>query len=110
MTNSIQVTLWVVLVASGLCTYVLRLSFLALFGRIDELPNRAAVVLEYVPPAVLAALVAPALVVVDGSVVLSPGNDRLIAGSIAVVVAWKTENVLATIAGGIISLWVLQLL
>lgn len=62
MTDIDAVTLWGVLVAAGLCTYLLRLSFLALFGRIDDIPERVTLVLEYVPPAVLAALIAPALV------------------------------------------------
>lgn len=108
MTDITPLTLWAVLIAAGLCTYLLRLSFLAVFGRIDELPERASVALGYVPPAVLAALVAPSLVYADGAVALSPGNERLIAGGVAVAVAWKVESVLATIAGGLVTLWILQ--
>lgn len=110
MTGMNSVTLWGVLVAAGACTYLLRLSFLILLGRVDEIPDGAELALEYVPPAVLAALVAPALVYVDGTLALSAGNPRLLAGGVAVGVAWKTENIVATIGVGIGTLWVLQLL
>jgi branched-subunit amino acid transport protein len=110
MTEMDTITLWSVLVAAGLCTYFLRLSFIVLLGRGDEIPDKAEIALEYVPPAVLAALVAPALVYVDGTVALSVGNPRLLAGGVAMGVAWKTKNVAATIGVGIVTLWILQLL
>jgi branched-subunit amino acid transport protein len=36
------------------------------------------------------------------------GNARLIAGVIAALVAWRTKNVVLTIAIGMIALWVLS--
>jgi branched-subunit amino acid transport protein len=51
-------------------------------------------------------LVLPALTHSTGDFDLA--TDRFIAGAIAGVVAWRTKSVLATIAIGMGSLWVLQ--
>ena len=61
--------------------------------------------LRFIPGAVLATLVVPALVYTDGSLALTVGNEKLLAGALAAIVAWRTENVLATIAVGMIALW-----
>jgi branched-subunit amino acid transport protein len=103
-------TIWLVLLAAGLGTFAIRLSFIALLGRVDEIPRRVRLVLAYVPAAVLAALVAPSLATLDGTVVVGLGNERLLAGAVAAVVAWRTENVLATIAVGMAALWAIQFL
>ena len=99
--------IWMVIAAVAVGTYALRLSFLLLFGWIGEFPARLKTALRFVPAAVLAGLAFPAFVYLDGSLVLSAGNERLIAGGIATVVAWRTENMLATIAVGMATLWLL---
>ncbi|MFB6096515.1 MAG: AzlD domain-containing protein [Haloferacaceae archaeon] len=88
----------ILLIAAG--TLALRVSFIVLFGRLDDVPDWLERLLELVPPAAIAALVLPSLVYLDGSVAVSPGNDRLLAGLVAVVVAWRTESLLATVAVG----------
>ncbi|MFC4550580.1 MULTISPECIES: AzlD domain-containing protein [Halorussus] len=93
-------TLWVVILAAGVVTYALRLSFIALFGRLDDVPESVERALRFVPAAVLSALVVPQLVVADGAVSLSPTNPRLLAGALAAAVAWRTENILATLVVG----------
>lgn len=101
--------LWGVIVAVGVLTFAIRLSFIALFGYLDEVPDLAERALRYVPPAVLAALVVPALVVIQpeaGSLAL----DRLLAGTLAGAVAWRTENVFATMGVGMGVLWVMRFL
>lgn len=99
---------WGAIVAVGLGTFALRFSFLYLEGRAVGLPPVAERGLRYVPPAILAALVLPALVVVDGSPAVV-GNDRLVAGVAAGLVAWRTEDILATIVAGVGVLLVLLL-
>jgi len=42
--------------------------------------------------------------------VVSPGNDRVLAAGLAALVAWRTENILATIAVGLAALVALQTL
>ncbi len=101
--------LWLVVVAAAVGTYLLRVSFVGLFGRLDDVPPRAKRVLSFVPPAVLAALVLPELVLSDGALAVSLGNDRLLAGVVAAVVAWRTEDMLATVGVGMAALYALSL-
>jgi len=100
-------TIWLVILAGALGTFGLRVSFIAIFGRIDSIPPRVDLLLRYVPAAVLAALVVPPLLAPGGDLALSLGNERLLAGSLAAVVAWYTENMLATIGVGMGALWAL---
>jgi len=101
--------LWLVVLAAALGTYALRVSFVTLFGRVDEVPERVKRVLAFVPPAVLAALVLPELVLYGDGLSVSLGNDRLVAGVVAAVVAWKTEDMLATVVVGMLALYALSL-
>lgn len=99
--------IWGVILAIGVATYAIRFSFIALFGYLDEIPLRIRRPLRYVPAAVLAALVLPALVTI------APGAleiDKLIAGAVAALVAWRTESVFATMAAGMGALWALRFL
>ncbi|ELZ96966.1 hypothetical protein C440_04293 [Haloferax mucosum ATCC BAA-1512] len=109
MTTSYDpVTVWGVIVLAGALTFAIRGSFVYLFGRIDTVPPRIKSALEYVPAAVFAALVFPALVAPTGDLSLSLGNDRLVAGVLAALAAWYTERVFVTIAVGMGALWVLR--
>lgn len=100
--------LWLVIVTAGVGTYAIRLSFIALFGRLDDVPEGVERALRFVPAAVLSALVVPQFVLADGSVALSAANARLFAGAFAALVAWRTEDILATIVAGMGALWVLN--
>jgi len=72
-------------------------------------PTRIKRPLRYVPPAVLAALVFPDLVTIRPSVAATLVDERLIAGVVAAgAVAWRTENVMATIASGMVTLWLFR--
>ncbi|WP_144921148.1 AzlD domain-containing protein [Halorubrum salsamenti] len=100
--------IWLAILLIGLATYGFRLSFIHLFGRIDEVPSRIKRPLRYVPPAVLAALVLPDLVTIRPSVAATLVDERLIAGVVAGAVAWRTENVTATIGVGMVTLWLFR--
>ena len=97
------------LILAGLVTFLIRLSFIVLLGRVETPPllTRA---LRFVPPAVLSAIIFPEMFIRDSALDVSLGNLRLIAGLIATVIAWRTRNVLLTIAVGMVALWVLQAL
>jgi branched-subunit amino acid transport protein len=103
-------TLWLVILAAGVGTYAIRVSFIALFGRLDEVPDGVERALRFVPAAVLAALVVPQFVYTDGTLALSLDNLQLFAGAFAVAVAWRTENILATLVAGMGALWLLSYL
>lgn len=93
--------------ACGLVTFLIRLSFIAGSRWLAAGPGFSAV-LRYVPPAVLGALIAPEIFPAGLAGALAGDNPRLWAAGVALVVAWATRNVLATIAAGMLALWVLQ--
>ena len=99
--------LWLVMLAGGLITYATRLSFIALFGRM-EIPGWLRRCLRFVPPAVLSAIIFPELFLHSGQLDISLGNSRLLAGLLAVLVAWFTRNALLTILVGMGMLLLLQ--
>lgn len=101
---------WGIIAAILVGTLAARLSFVVVFGRLERIPPRVERFLEFVPPAALAALVVPSLAVLDGSLALSPGNERLFAGAVAAAVAWRTDNLLATVVAGMAVLWAVRLL
>lgn len=98
-------TLWGIVVAVGVITLALRLSFILLFGRVDDIPPRVERTLDMVPAAVLAALVVPAVVSLDADLALVAEPAKVVAAVVAAAVAWRTEDVLATIAVGMAVLW-----
>lgn len=108
-TSYADVAIWGVILVIGVLTFLIRFSFIGLVGYLDEIPPWLERALRYVPAAVLAALVVPSLVTID------PGTgglavDRLAAGGLAGLVAWRTENVFATMAVGMGTLWVVRFL
>jgi branched-subunit amino acid transport protein len=102
-----QELLWATILIVGLLTLGIRLSFIVFMGKLRVSP-RAQQALRFVPVAVLSALIAPALFFPDGSLALSFSNIRLIAGILAILVAWRTKNVLLTIFTGMACLLILQ--
>lgn len=100
-------SLWLLFLAIGLGTFSLRFSFIYLFGKIS-MPEWLRRALKYVPAAVLAALVFPALTHPAGTLDISISNIRLLAGLGGALVAWKTRNVLWTLTVGMALLWILQ--
>lgn len=102
-------TLWLTILAAGIGTFALRLSFIETWKwlRVPPLLLRA---LDYVPAAVLAALVLPALLRPGDSIDLSPDNLRLYAGLTALAAAWYSRNILLTLGVGMAALWTLQAL
>lgn len=99
-------TLWLIMAGMTLVTFLPRLSVMGLMRR--EMPPSVARALRYVPPAALSAIIFPALFMPDGALDLSLGNERLLAGLVAVLVAWRSKNTLLTIAAGMVLLWGLQ--
>ena len=91
---------------AGLATFLIRLSFIALLGRI-QVPAWVRRILPYVPTAALTAIIVPELLMRGDVVFLSVANTRLIAGLLACAVAWRTKNAFLTIGAGMVALWVL---
>ena len=72
------------------------------------MPNIITSALKYVPTAVLTAIIVPELLLTSGSLDVSLGNARLVAGMLAGLVAWWTKNVTLTILVGMLALWLFQ--
>ncbi|MFB6196087.1 MAG: AzlD domain-containing protein [Haloplanus sp.] len=98
-------SVWGVVLVVGVLTFCIRYSFIYLFGRIEGMPPRLERALEFVPAAVLAALVAPEIVHLGPTVPATLADGRLLAGAVAAGVAWYTEDMFATLAAGMLTLW-----
>ena len=97
----------VVILLTGVVTYGLRASFILAAGRYD-LPPVVRRILDYAPPAVLFALITPAIIIRNGAADLSVDNMRIYAGVVAIACAWLTRNLFLTILLGMVTLWVLN--
>ena len=102
-------TLWILLFVAGALTYLIRLSFIALFGKI-ETPALVGRALRFVPPAVLTAIIFQELFVQSNRIALDLSNPRPLAGLAAALVAWKTRSPLWTILVGALILALILLL
>lgn len=100
-------TLWFIVLAGGLGTFALRLSFIQLADRI-ALPRPFIRALRFVPAAVLSAIILPAVLrLPDGTMSYALDNPRLLAAIGATLIAWATRNALVTILGGMALFWLL---
>jgi len=102
-------TYWPVVLGIGVGVFLIRYSFILIIDKVT-LPEMVQRMLRYIPASVLPALIVPAVLLhKEGGVTTFAGWDQLAAGLIAVLVAWKTRNMLATIAAGMVVLWVVQI-
>ncbi len=97
--------LWSIIGILGIGTFLIRVSFLELFELFEEIPDWLEDALRFIPVAVLAAIVLPHMVTLDATLSISIVERKLLAGAVAAIVAWRTENMLATIAVGMGILW-----
>jgi branched-subunit amino acid transport protein len=98
---------WLIIAGISIVTFLLRASFI-LFANPQKFPHAFRQALTFVPPAVLAAIVAPGLLMPDGVFDLSLHNPRWIAGLVALAVAARTRHQLAAVAVGLPLLWLLR--
>ena len=102
-------SLWLVIVFAGLLTFGTRLSFILLLDRI-QVPDWFRRGLRFVPVAVLSAIILPELATRNAVIDLSLRNPQLYAGALAILVAWRTKNVLLTISVGMAALLIFRAL
>ena len=98
---------WLAILAVGAVTFLLRASFIV-FADPQRFPHFFRQALTFVPPAVLAAIVIPGLLLVNGVLDLSLANPRWIAGLLAILVATRARSMLPAIVSGMAALWLLQ--
>jgi branched-subunit amino acid transport protein len=83
----------------AIVTFAIRYPVLALSGRF-KLSDRFLQILRYVPPAVLTAIVVPAVLMPENQLWLSYTNARLVGASAAVAIGVWRQNLLLTIVVG----------
>ena len=99
--------LWVTLAGMTLISFALRYVPLVMLGRF-QLPPHLQQALRYVPASTLVGLVFPALLTSKGQWSIGLDNERLLAGLVAALVAWRFRNILLTLLVGMGALWLLQ--
>ena len=97
-------SIWIVIIAAGALTFLTRFSFIAVSGRWYP-PAGFRRALQFVPVAVLAAIITPEIFVLSGKIALSPVNPRFIAAAVALAVACRTRNTILTIVVGMLVFW-----
>ncbi len=82
-------------------TFGVRYPVLALVSRIT-LPPAVLAALKFIPPAVLTAIIVPAVLMPQGVLDIGIDNAYLVAAVVAGLVAWRSNNLLLTIVLGMV--------
>jgi len=100
-------TYWPIVLTLGIGTFLVRFSFILIMDKLT-LPDAVHNMLRFIPASVLTALIVPSVLLHKNGVASFAGWEQPIAALVAVAVAWKTKNVLATIGVGMLVLWGMQ--
>jgi len=92
----------------GLFILLERYSFLVFLSD-RQMPALALKALRYAPVSILFAIVIPTILRSDGAIDISL-NPKIIATIAAILISWRTRNILFTIAGGMIFFWLSRIL
>ena len=94
--------------AMAIITFFIRYPLLAFSSRI-KLPSKIIQALEYLPPAILTAIIVPAVLMpTEDKITLSYTNAKLVGAIASILIGWRTKNLLATIIGGMLTFFVWQ--
>jgi branched-subunit amino acid transport protein len=86
-------------------TFGIRYSMFAVAGRTEFSPQLINA-LRYVPPAVLTAIIVPAVLIPTGDTIqFSLTNPYLVGALVATGVGWFSRNLLLTIVAGMLAFW-----
>lgn len=99
--------IWMVIFLGGLLTFLIRLSFIFLFDRVT-VPVWFKRGLRFVPASVLSAIILIELFAPNGTLTLTWRNPQLLSGIVAMLVSWRTKNVILTLLAGIVVLLVMR--
>lgn len=104
---SVSLQFWLLIGALALGTWAMRSLPIMLHGRVPH-PPWLARALRHVPVAAMTALSVPGVLYLktNGTHHLAP--ERSLAGIVALLVALRSRNILATLASGMMTLWLAQ--
>lgn len=100
---------WLLIIVLALGTWAMRSAPIVLHGHVPH-PPWLERLLRHVPVAALTALVVPGALYLKTEGVYGPAPARTIAAVVALLVAFRTRNVLATLLVGMATLWLSQAL
>lgn len=100
-------TYWPVALVLGLGTFLIRFSFIIIMDKI-AISDAVMRLLRFIPASVLTAMIVPSVLLHKSGSMTFAGWERLCAALAAVVVAWRTKNVFATIGTGLLVMWGLK--
>lgn len=95
---------WIMILGMMVVTFAVRYPVMVLVSRIP-LPAPVFRTLRYVPPAVLAAIIVPSVLLPGGELALTPANPALIGFVVAALVSWRTKNLMLTVVLGMLAFW-----
>ena len=98
---------WFLTIALALGTWAMRSLPIMLHGHVPH-PPWLSRLLKHVPVAALTVMVVPGALYLKANGVYNPAPARTIAAVVALVVALRTKNTLATLIVGMVALWVAQ--
>lgn len=104
---SAQTQFWTLIVTLAIGTWLMRSLPIMLHGHVPH-PPWLERFLKHVPVAALTALVVPGALYVHSGSTYTIAPARMVAAGLALVVAVRTKNVLATLAVGMGVLWLGQ--
>ena len=97
--------IWFVMILTGFINFIYRISMFSGIRNI-QLPLSLNRYVVYVPTSVLSAIIASSLISFNGQEVLYEA-EKLVAASIAVIFAYLTKSVSATLVAGLITIWIM---
>jgi branched-subunit amino acid transport protein len=100
---------WVLIVVLAAGTWAMRSLPIMLHGHVPH-PPWLERLLRHVPVAALTAIVVPAALYTHAGDVYQLAPARIVAAAVALIVALRTKNVLATLVVGMAVLWAVQAL
>ena len=100
-----QQMIWFIMILTGVINFTFRISMFSGIRNI-HLPLSLNRYIVYVPTSVLSAIIASSLISFDGQEVLYEA-EKLVAASIAVIFAYLTKSVSATLVAGLVTIWIM---
>ena len=97
--------IWLIMILTGFINLIFRISMFSGIRNI-HLPLSLNRYVVYVPTSVLSAIIASSLISFNGQEVLYEA-EKLVAASIAVIFAYLTKSVSATLVAGLITIWIM---
>lgn len=98
---------FILILGMAIVTYLPRFIPMYILTRL-EIPPVVSAWLSYVPVAVLAALIVPGILTVNGQITCSASNYYLLASLLAFVIASRFKNMMLTVTVGMAAVLILQ--